>query len=78
MEPSHRGDPPQQRSNLDNTTIKFIMGLLYFFAGLIGLVVTVGMLQGKLNPEGTATILAGIFTGLVTAFVYTKKGEDKK
>lgn len=67
----------QHRSDWDKTTVKLLVGLLYFVAGLIGLVVVVGTIRGNLNPEGAATVLAGLFSGLVVAFLNAKKDGGK-
>lgn len=61
--------PLKPPSGLDDTTVKIIIGLAMFFASLIGLVVVVGLVQGTLNPTGVATMLGGIFTGLVSTLV---------
>jgi hypothetical protein len=53
-------------NQIDSTTVKFLLGLAIFFAGLVGLVVVVGLVEGTLNPTGVATLLGGIFTGLIT------------
>lgn len=61
------GTPPVP--TMDNATIKVVLGLILFFAGMIGLVVVVGLFQGRLDPTGVATLLGGIFTGLVGSAV---------
>lgn len=49
--------------SLDRTTRLVLLGLVCFFAGLIGLVIVVAIFQGTLDPIAMATILSGIFTG---------------
>ena len=62
---------------LDATTKKILLGLAIFFAGLIGIVVFVAMIQGTLDPTGTATLLSGIFMGIVSGILLRKGGDDK-
>ena len=70
-----RGQGPVRPPGVDDTTIKVVLGLILFFAGLIGLAVVVGLLQGRLDPTGIATLLGGIFTGLVSSILLLlKKG----
>jgi hypothetical protein len=65
-------------NQIDSTTVKYLLGLAIFFAGLVGLVVVVGLLEGTLNPTGVATLLGGIFTGLITSLLtlLRKSGGD--
>jgi hypothetical protein len=63
-------------SHIDETTQRVVLGLAIFFAGLVGVVVVVGMLQGKLDPTGVATLLGGIFTGIMSGIFLRKKGGD--
>lgn len=62
-------------SDLDSATKKVALGLAIFFAGLIGLVVIIGTFQGRLDPTGTATLLGGIFMGIMSGVLLRKKGE---
>lgn len=62
-------------NKLDDTTVRVLLGIVMFFAGLIGLVVVVGLLQGKLDPTGTATLLGGIVTGIVAGLTLRKRGD---
>lgn len=61
-------------NGLDDLTKKVMLGLAIFFAGLIGVVVCVALLQGRLDPAGTATLLGGIFTGIVGGLVLRRGG----
>lgn len=62
-------------NGVDGTTVRIVLGLAIFFAGLIGLVVIVGLVQGTLEPTGIATLLGGIFTGVVSSIlVLLKRG----
>lgn len=58
---------------MDETTLKVLLGVVVFFAGLIGVVVIVGLLQNKLDPTGIATLIGGIFTGLVGSIILIKQ-----
>jgi hypothetical protein len=65
----------EKKDGLDQTTVKIILGLTLFFAGLIGMVIVVGLAQKTLDPTGVATLLGGLFTGLLSAVVLLiKKG----
>jgi hypothetical protein len=59
---------------MDDLTKKVLLGLAIFFAGLIGIVVVVALLQGRLDPAGTATLLGGIFTGIIGGLVLRRGG----
>lgn len=59
---------------MDELTKKFLLGLAVFFAGLIGIVIVVALLQGRLDPAGTATLLGGIFTGIIGGLVLRRGG----
>lgn len=61
-------------SRMDETTQKVLLGIVVFFSGLIGIVVIVGLLQNSLDPQGIATLIGGILTGLVGTIVLLKKG----
>lgn len=63
---------------LDRTTRLVILGLIVFFAGLIGLVIVVAIFQGTLNPVAMATILSGIFTGVLAALGWTVSNRNNK
>lgn len=69
MTGQHRDEEQKHPRGLDQTTVKFILGLVFFFAGLIGLVVVVGLARGTLDPTGVATLLSGILTGLLSTIV---------
>lgn len=60
-------------SHMDETTQKVLLGIVVFFAGLIGLVVIVGLLQQKMDPTGIATLIGGILTGLVGSILLLKQ-----
>lgn len=62
--------------SLDETTRKVVLALAIFFAGLIGMVVIVGLLQQKLDPTGTATLLGGIFMGIMSGVLLRRKGDS--
>lgn len=63
-------------NEMDDLTKKVLLGLSIFFAGLIGIVVCVALLQGRLDPTGTATLLGGIFTGIIGGLVLRKGGGE--
>lgn len=61
-------------SEMDDLTKKVLLGLSIFFAGLIGIVVVVALLQKRLDPAGTATLLGGIFTGIIGGLILRRGG----
>lgn len=61
-------------SEMDELTKKVLLGLSIFFAALIGVVVVVALLQRRLDPAGTATLLGGIFTGIIGGLVLRRGG----
>lgn len=60
----------------DRTAVLIALGLAIFMAGLIGLVVIVGLAQKTLEPTGVVGILGGLFTGVISAILIllNKKG----
>jgi hypothetical protein len=54
---------------------KLFFAVLFVCVGLLALVVMVGLWRGDIEPTGTATILAGIITGLIASLLYKGGGE---
>lgn len=60
---------------------KPLLAIAYVLAGLIAVVVIVGLAQQKLDPTGTATVLSGVLSGVVAGVVLREKskgGGDEK
>lgn len=64
------------KNGFDRTAVLIALGLAVFLAGLIGLVVIVGLAQKTLDPTGVVGILGGLFTGIISAvlILMNKKG----
>lgn len=58
---------------MDSIT-KAVLGIVMFFSGLIGIVIVVGLAQGKLDPTGIATMLGGVVTGIMGGLFLRWKG----
>lgn len=56
-----------RQPGFDRTAVLIALGLAIFLAGLIGLVVIVGLAQKTLDPTGIVGILSGLFTGIISA-----------
>lgn len=57
----------EDNREFDRTAVFIALGLAIFLAGLIGLVVIVGLAQHTLDPTGVTGILGGLFTGIISA-----------
>lgn len=53
---------------------KVILSMAIFILSLVGIIVTVGLLQSTLSPTGAVTVLMGAFTGLISGFYFRSKG----
>lgn len=60
----------------DRTAVLIALGLAIAFAGMIAIVVVVGLAQKTLDPTGVIGILSGLFTGIISAvlILLNKKG----
>lgn len=72
MEPDTHEEAQRKRRDAER---KLFFGVLFVCVGLLALVVMVGLWRGDIEPTGTATILAGIITGLIASLLYRGGGE---
>lgn len=70
-----KGPEPGEQGYMDPMT-RVVLGLAIFFSGLVGVVVVVGLVQGKLDPTGIATMLGGIVTGIMGGLFLRWKSTD--
>ena len=59
-------------------TTRVVLAIAMFLAGLIGLVVVVGLAQKTLDPTGIATMLGGVLTGIMGGVFLRWKGSGDK
>lgn len=59
---------------------KAFIALMYVIAGLLAVVIFIGLVQQKLDPNGTAVALCGVLSGLIGGLVLgeRQKGGGKR